>query len=75
MFINGDMFHVVDTLPEGVRTAWRAFKVDQYGKETEYGLIPTEQRYHGYNKNGTYSHPLPLPPPPPQFLLFLPPQS
>ena len=45
LFVQGDMFRVVDTLPAGVRGAWKAFKLDQFGKETEHGLIPTEQRW------------------------------
>ena len=45
VFARGDMFHVVDTLPGGgVKGVWRACKVDQFGNETEHGLIPIDQQ-------------------------------
>ena len=43
-FVRGDVFHVTNTLHNGVVGAWQAARVGRGNKETQRGIIPNKTR-------------------------------
>ncbi|KAJ8688528.1 hypothetical protein QAD02_024323 [Eretmocerus hayati] len=43
-FRSGDVFHVVDTLHNGVVGAWQVFRIGRNNQEVQKGIIPNEAR-------------------------------
>ena len=44
-FHHGDVFHVIDTLYDGVVGSWQAIRIGRHNKETQKGIIPNQNRY------------------------------
>ncbi|CAG0880498.1 unnamed protein product [Darwinula stevensoni] len=43
-FRRGDIFHVIDTLHNGVVGAWQVFRIGRNNQETQGGVIPNRER-------------------------------
>ena len=44
-FHHGDIFHIIDTLYDGVVGSWQAIRIGRHNKETQKGIIPNQNRY------------------------------
>lgn len=43
-FRSGDVFHVVDTLHNGVVGSWQVFRIGRNNQEVQKGIIPNKAR-------------------------------
>ena len=43
-FRNGDVFHIIDTLCQGVVGSWQGVRIGRNNQETQRGIIPNMNR-------------------------------
>lgn len=49
-FKKGEIFHIRDTMYNGVIGSWQAQRVDCRGIEKDHGIIPNQARYKHYGR-------------------------